>query len=197
MRLFLVRHGQTPANADYHLDTGFPGAPLTEHGWSQAMTLPARFKAVPIDAIVTSHLDRTRQTALPLAQAWGGVPAADERIREILAGRLEMLGDEDSVAAYHRRVDAWSHGQLELRMPGAESGQEVIDRYDAAIADVRQVVGADGTAVFFSHGAVIRTWSRYRAVNADFAVHGVVANTGVVELTDDAGVWRIVSWMGR
>ncbi|MCM1975585.1 histidine phosphatase family protein, partial [Streptomyces sp. G1] len=36
MRLLLVRHGQTPTNVDYLLDTAVPGPGLTELGLAQA-----------------------------------------------------------------------------------------------------------------------------------------------------------------
>ena len=40
MRLLLIRHGQTPSNLKFLLDTAVPGAALTELGERQAAALP-------------------------------------------------------------------------------------------------------------------------------------------------------------
>ena len=63
MRLILVRHGQTTSNVDRLLDTGFPGAPLTEHGHGQAASLVDRLSHEHLDAIHSSDLIRAKQTA--------------------------------------------------------------------------------------------------------------------------------------
>lgn len=195
MRLFLVRHGQTLSNVNLELDTGAPGRPLTDTGWEQAHSLVERMSGIGLDAMVASNLTRTQETASPLAASRDMEPEIDEGIREILAGELEMNSDMESIQIYHSVVEEWSRGNLDVRMPGAETGHDVMGRYDEVVRSVRRIAGEHGAAALFSHGAVIRTWARYSAVNVDFDRFGIVENTGIVELDDAGGDWRIVRWM--
>ncbi|MDN5558048.1 MAG: histidine phosphatase family protein [Ruaniaceae bacterium] len=197
MRLFLVRHGQTAANTRLELDTADPGFPLTALGWEQAAALPAEFRGTELDLIVTSNLIRTKETAQPLAESRGMLPLVDEAAREIRAGELEMNSDEESIRIYHETVEAWSRGNLDPQIPGAENGHEVIERFTSVIERGRDAVGASGSLAIFAHGAIIRTWSRLRAENTDFERFHIVKNTGIIELDDSRGAWRIETWMGE
>lgn len=196
MRLILVRHGQTSANVNRALDTAEPGAPLTRLGHDQARLVAEALVGEGVSGIFTSHLMRTRQTARPLAQRLGIEPVALPGLREIIAADLEMRSDLDSIIAYHSVADAWAHGDLDRRMPGGENGHEVFARYNAAIAEARTSVG-DGVAVFFSHGAIIRTWAAHHARNVTpaFATSRILENTGRVVLDETADGWRVRSWM--
>ena len=199
MRLVLVRHGQTTANVAGALDTGEPGELLTDLGAEQAAGLVERLEGRRIDAIFTSPLTRTRQTAAPLAAARGIEPVVLAGFREIIAGDLEMRTDRDSVILYHEVASSWAHGDLARRMPGAENGEEVFARFGAAVARARRTVGEDGTAVVVAHGAIIRTWGGRTATNVDpaYAVTHILPNTGIVELAPEGDRWRAVEWTGE
>ncbi len=197
MRLILVRHGQTESNVVHALDTGEPGANLTELGRNQAERLVDAVAHEEISAIFTSHLARTRQTAAPLVAARGMQSRQDPRIREIRAGDLEMRNDYAAMLIYLSTVARWGEGDLDLRIPGGESGHEVLERYDAAIEAARVTVG-DGTALFVSHGAIIRTWAAVRGIHVDepWGEGHVLGNTGRIVLNDESGVWEIEQWHG-
>lgn len=90
MRLYLIRHGQTPSNVQRLLDTGEPGPGLTELGRQQAEALPEALAGAGIEALYASSLVRTQLTARPLADALGLEPAIRPGLREIGAGDLEM-----------------------------------------------------------------------------------------------------------
>lgn len=199
MKLILIRHGETHSNLRHRLDTGAPGAPLTARGEAQARALPAALAGEQIHAIYRSHLTRTAQTAAPLVGERGLAPVVDPRVREILAGRLEMRSDHGAILAYHEVIDAWAAGDLGVQMPGAEDGHEVFGRYNGAIEEAHARVGAQGTAVFVSHGAIIRTWAAHHASNLDFelATRSILANTGIVALTGSPGDWMAETWMGE
>jgi len=192
VRVFLVRHGQTVNNVERLLDTAYPGASLTELGRSQASGLVDTFRDHPIDAIYVSDLIRTHETATPLAQARGLDLHVREGIREIQAGDYEMSPDFDD---YIRIIVGWLSGRQDVRMPGAETGHEVLSRFDGVVEEA-YAVGHD-TVVLISHGAVIRTWAMSRAHNLAPEVMRTVSmdNTVVVELhgAPDQG-WRVVRW---
>ncbi|MEU9733467.1 histidine phosphatase family protein [Streptomyces sp. NPDC048002] len=198
MRLLLVRHGQTPTNLDYLLDTAVPGPGLTALGEAQAAALPEALAHEDIEALYVSTLRRTQLTAAPLAAARGLEPLVRDGIREITAGELEMLpGDSAQGELYMRTAFSWAAGDTGLRMPGGENGEEVLGRFDEVVAEAAR--SGAGTVVMVSHGAVIRTWTAARADNVDiaFAAGHRLANTGVVVLEGSpADGFKALSWAG-
>ncbi|SKA82826.1 probable phosphoglycerate mutase [Agreia bicolorata] len=193
----LIRHGQTPSNIIGALDTAIPGPGLTELGLEQADAVPAGLVAEPIGAIFASTQLRAQLTAAPLAEARGLTVEIRAGLREVDAGDLEMRNDTDAVRTYMETVIAWADGDVDRRMPGAESGVEVYARYDEVIAEAA-ATGFPAVAIV-SHGAIIRSWVGARAenVSADFSAEHSLSNTGVVVLegTPDSS-WRALTWMG-
>ncbi|MFE3163950.1 histidine phosphatase family protein [Streptomyces sp. NPDC059224] len=198
MRLLLIRHGQTPTNVDFLLDTAVPGPGLTTLGRQQAAALPEALADEDIEALYVSTLTRTQLTAAPLAAARGLVPLVRDGVREVSAGDLELLpGHSERGQEYMRTVFAWAAGDTALRMPGGETGSETLARYDAVIAEA--AASGAGTVAVVSHGAAIRLWAAARADNVDvaFAAARPLGNTGVVVLEGSpADVWKAVSWEG-
>ena len=201
MRLFLIRHGQTPANVLGSLDTDHPGPGLTRLGEQQAAVIPRALENEQIDAIFASTLLRTQLTAEPLAIARGLDVQVAGGLHEIEAGELEGRSDHASVLKYMETVFAWGAGELDVRMPGAGTGHDFFTRFDAdvAAATVQLERGDLQAAAVFSHGAAIRVWAAARAVNVPpkFAGLNNLDNTGVVELTGTPrDGWTLVSWAG-
>jgi broad specificity phosphatase PhoE len=196
MRLFLIRHGQTPANVLGQLDTAHPGPGLTDFGSRQASAIPDALRLESIDAIFASTLVRTQLTAGPLAAARRLDVQVADGLHEIEAGALEGLSDPASLRSYFETVLTWGTGNLTARMPGGLDGNSFFTRFDADIATA--AAGAD-TAAVFSHGAAIRVWTAARAGNVSplFAGTTDLENTGVVELSGSPeDGWTLVSWAG-
>ena len=61
MNIYFVRHGQTKYN-ELHLSQGERG-PLSETGLKQAQMIARRVKALPVDIILASPMERAAQTA--------------------------------------------------------------------------------------------------------------------------------------
>ncbi|CAM5535573.1 histidine phosphatase family protein [Streptomyces aurantiogriseus] len=198
MRLILVRHGETPTNVDYLLDTAVPGPGLTELGERQAAALPRALADEDIEALYASTLVRTQLTAAPLAAARGLDVRVRDGIREISAGDLELLpGHSADGERYMRTAFAWAAGDTRLRIPGGENGTEFLARYDAVVAEA--AASGAGTVALISHGAAIRTWSAARAHNVDvpFAATHRLANTGTVILEGSpTDGWKALTWAG-
>ncbi|MGW0883943.1 histidine phosphatase family protein [Streptomyces sp. NPDC002671] len=198
MRLLLVRHAQTPSNVDQLLDTAVPGPGLTPLGQAQAAALPEALADEDIEALYVSTLLRTQLTAAPLAAARGLDMIVRAGIRELSAGDLEMLpGDSPLGRTYLRTVFAWAAGDTTLRIPGGESGEEALARYDAVVAEA--AASGARTVAMVSHGAAIRMWTAARAGNVDvaFAAAHSLENTGVVILEGSpSDGWKALSWAG-
>jgi len=198
MRLILIRHGQTPANVKGILESSVPGPGLTDLGSQQADQLVEALRDVPIDALFVSTMVRTHLTAAPLVAARGLTPVERAGIREISAGDVEGNADEASIHQYVSTLFAWCEGELDVRMPGGQSGHEVIARFDGVVAEA-EALGVENVALV-SHGAVIRAWCAARATNIDldFVTDHYVTNTGVVLVDGSfADGWEVVSWLGE
>lgn len=195
MRLYLIRHGQTPSNVQRLLDTGEPGPGLTELGRQQAEALPEALAGAGIEALYASSLVRTQLTARPLADALGLEPAIRPGLREIGAGDLEMAGDDASVRTYLSTVLGWGQGRMHEAVPGSgEDGHDVLRRFDEVVQEVLD--SGVQTAALFSHGAMIRAWSasRCRNLSPAFVAREGLGNTGVVVIEGDGSTWTALSW---
>ncbi|ALV46440.1 hypothetical protein MB46_14045 [Arthrobacter alpinus] len=200
MRLILIRHGQTPNNVRSLLDTAIPGPGLTPLGQLQAAAVPGALAGQDIESLYISNLTRTALTAAPLAADRGLEPLVRDGLREISAGSLEMKGDRASIEAYLHAVKSWLSGDLSVRMPGADSGYEVLERFDAV---VEEAASKESVAIV-SHGAMIRFWAGHRGANIDWsdAKYHDLSNTGIVMMdgeptgSDAPGGWQIHSWQG-
>ena len=156
--VLLVRHGLTAATGTV-LTGRTPGISLDDRGRGQAAALAARLAAVPLDAIITSPLERCRETAEALAAARDGSPAAvtdDERLSECKYGDwtnkpLKVLAKDPLWRVVQVHPSA-------VRFPGAD-GESMLDMQHRAVSAVRDWncrLGRDATYVICSHGDVIK-----------------------------------------
>lgn len=74
----LVRHGRATGGWDDHEDPG-----LDDVGQAQAEALARSLEASPPLAMLVSPMRRCRETAAPLAAAWGVVPQVEPALTEI------------------------------------------------------------------------------------------------------------------
>jgi probable phosphoglycerate mutase len=66
--LLLIRHGQTSWNVEHRLPGQIPGVELSETGRQQAARLADALTIIPISAIISSPLERARDTARIIAE---------------------------------------------------------------------------------------------------------------------------------
>lgn len=191
MRLLLIRHGRTASNVTRLLDTAPPGAPLDDVGLDQARALADTLADEPIEAVYASDLIRSQQTAEPLALRHGLEVIVRAGVREIQAGEDEMSADW---VRYLTTIISWQ-SDIDARIPGGETGREVLARFDAVLGEAR--AKGHRTIAVVSHGAMIRTWAATRATNLtlDFLRTTSLENTLVVDLADAAdGSWQVTRW---
>ena len=198
MRLLLIRHGQTPSNVRDLLDTEAPGPGLTALGEAQALALAQGLSDEPIGSLFASNLTRAQLTATPMGAELDLPITVRRGIREVEAGDLEMRGDRDSIERYMSTIFAWSHGELDRRIPGGESGRSVLSRFDEVVDEAAETDAE--TVALVSHGAAIRFWcaARVENVSPEFVARNGLGNTGIVVLEGKptAG-WHGISWMGE
>lgn len=194
-RLLLMRHGQTHGNVAGALDTGMPGLDLTDLGRAQARAAVERLAPHAVENLYVSKLVRTHQTAAPLAAHHTLDPVELPGIHEITAGQYEMATTREAVMGYLGTVQKWLTGDLNARMPGAETGAEFLERYDADVDTI--VASGASTALLVSHGAAIRTWVASRVAGAAELPEArqPLHNTGVITVEGHPSTgWRLVDW---
>ncbi|MFI5714957.1 histidine phosphatase family protein [Nocardia sp. NPDC051750] len=195
-KLILVRHGETEGNVAKILDTKLPGLPLTERGAAQAKSFGESL-ATPPRALFHSHALRARQTAGYIEAATGVRATAHDGVHEVQLGDLDGL----SSAAAHDQFQAvyrlWHEGLLTERVPGGESGRDVLDRFLPAIADLRaEYLDGAGDVLLVTHGAAMRLVGRELAgVAPPFTTNNHLDNTETIELVAlPGGGWECVRW---
>ncbi len=156
--VLLVRHGLTAATG--HTLSGWtPGITLDDRGRAQARALGTRLARLPLDAIVTSPLDRCRQTAEAVAAARDGRGPEirqDERLGECRYGDwtgkpLRKLVKEPLWRVVQAHPSA-------VRFPGPD-GESMMDTQHRAVAAVREwnaALGPKATYLICSHGDLIK-----------------------------------------
>lgn len=198
-RLVLVRHGQSYGNVERRLDTRPPGAALTDLGHQQARTFAADWTN-PIAMVAHSVATRARETAAGIA-AHLDLPTDEfEGVHEVQVGDLENRNDDAAIDTFEAVYRSWHRGDLDVPVPGGETGQQVLDRVVPVLTELRLRHLDDdrwhGDIVVVSHGAAIRLVASVLAgVDGAFAVDHHLNNTEPVVLSPITdGRWSCVRW---
>ena len=88
MKVYFVRHGQTDWNVQSRIQ-GQSDIPLNQRGIAQAKALAAQLKTLAIDCIITSPLQRTKQTAALLNETLQVPILEEEGLKERDFGEFE------------------------------------------------------------------------------------------------------------
>jgi probable phosphomutase (TIGR03848 family) len=159
--VLLVRHGRTTANATGLLAGRTAGVALDAVGRQQAARTGERIAAVPLAAVVSSPLERCRQTSRALLERQTGTPETriERAITECDYGQWQgrKLADLAKEPLW-RTVQA---NPSAVVFPGGESMQGMQSRAVAAIrridAEVEAAHGPAAVWVAVSHGDVIKS----------------------------------------
>lgn len=159
--VLLVRHGRTTANASGTLAGRTPGVKLDEVGRAQAQRTAERLAVVPLVAVVSSPLERCRQTARAILNLQTGEPVApiERAITECDYGDWQGRDLRDLA-----KEDLWKVVQNQpsaAAFPGGESlgamqarSVAAIRRLDAAFESEH---GPGAVWVAVSHGDIIKS----------------------------------------
>lgn len=193
-RLVLVRHGQSEWNAQRRIQ-GQSGAGLTARGRSQAEhTAQWVASTHPGARLVSSDLQRCRETAAPIAAALRTDVREDPQVRERSFGRWEGLALDEVEARDPELWVRWRSGEDVVAEVGGESGPDLARRVTVACAHhVRTAAGVADTVVVVTHGGPV--WHGMHALlDLPWASIGGVGNAAVTELVREDGRWWCDSW---
>ena len=152
--ILLIRHGENDYVKKHRLAGRLPGVHLNKKGQEQARLLAEKLADVPVKAVYSSPLERTLETAAPLAQALGLEVISRPGLIETDFGEwqgesLKKLG----------RLKAWRMVQNRpslMRFPGGETFAEIQMRYVHELETICKQHEAKDILVCVSHADPIR-----------------------------------------
>ncbi|RDH10074.1 histidine phosphatase family protein, partial [Tsukamurella pulmonis] len=153
-RLILLRHGQTPASVG-RLYSGRGNPSLTDLGREQAAQAAQLLRETRIDAILSSPLDRARQTAEAVNAGRGLTVEIEDDLIETDFGAWEGLSFSEARARDPELHGRWL-GDTSVAAPGGESFDHVHARV-AALLDRITVEHRGRTVALVSHVTPIKT----------------------------------------
>lgn len=147
MKLYVVRHGETIWNVEKRVQ-GISDIPLTEKGMKDAEELQDLISTLNIDVVISSPLERARETAKILIDSKLPVNT-DDRIKERDWGMNE--------GALIDTVDRWDCWDviLNTKVQNIECIQDFMDRVSNFIEEIK-IKYKDKNVLIVTHSAVSR-----------------------------------------
>lgn len=136
--LYLLRHGESTANADNVYASQRIDAPLSTIGIRQAREVAKWLKRFPISAVYSSQLNRARQTAEIVCAELKLTPAFTDLLVEVDVGELEgkSQADPKSTAGFEHVMKLWEDGFQQEGFEGGETLLEVKNRLERLLGSV-------------------------------------------------------------
>jgi probable phosphoglycerate mutase len=192
-RILVARHGAADYESELLSDAG---GWLSPAGRQQSRDLADQLAGDRIARVWTSDMSRAVQTGEIVAARLDVDVIVRTGLREFGVGDAAgTTGDPDPFAA---TFAAWLDGDLTARIPGGESGLEVVARYEAVLDEVADAHRGESVLVV-SHGGVMCLVLPLLARNLapDHTRELPLPNCGMVALEADDDGWVARSWAGR
>jgi probable phosphoglycerate mutase len=170
--LIVVRHGASAthtAGTPFDLVDGHSDPPLSPAGHEQAEAVARRLKGEPLQAIFVTPLQRTAQTAAPLARATAVATTTIADLREVNLGDWEggeyrvRMANRDPLAMRALMEQRWDV------IPGAETNEALAERVGRGLDAMFAAIEPGGVAAAVLHGGVIGEVCRQVTRSATFA----------------------------
>lgn len=153
--LYIVRHGQTDLNKQGVVQGRGMNTDLNDEGRKQAGLFFEAYKDVAFDKIYISELKRTQQSVQPFIDL--GIPyeklsGLDELAWGIYEGKPRT---PDTDAGFLKLVRDWVEGNLDSKIEGGESPNEVKARQETALTIIMSHPEEE-TVLICMHGRAMR-----------------------------------------
>jgi len=181
MNVLLIRHGLNDWVASHRLAGWTPGVHLNDEGRAQAEALARRLAGVQLAAIYSSPLERTLETAQPLAEAHGLTIEVRHGLGELdcgdWAGRgLQELKEEELWPV----IQVYPGG---ARFPGGESIREAQARMVAELDGIRDHHPGQTVAVVSHSDPIKLAVAYYTGLPLDLFQRLTISPASVTALT--------------
>jgi broad specificity phosphatase PhoE len=184
--LLFIRHGQTTWNVEHRLPGQLPGVTLNDTGRKQAARLADALHILPISAIISSPLERARDTAEIIAQARGLSIQFEPDLMDVnvghWAGKIfdELAKNDPAWKAFVRDPS--------VAPDGVETFPQVQERVVAAVERWRTRENIGAYIAFVAHADIVKLLiAHYTGLEAGRAGTLFIDNASVslVELDGD------------
>jgi broad specificity phosphatase PhoE len=155
LTVYLIRHGETQWNREGRCQ-GVTDIPLTEKGYQQAHAIAKALVDKPLSAILSSPLQRGRETAAVIAASQQLSVEIREELREWNQGVLEGLTGPDLLSQHHAYLQCWVQNPAGATPPQGEHLQAVQERAWPVIDRLRER-SLHGPVAVVSHTMTIAT----------------------------------------
>nr|WP_087573235.1 histidine phosphatase family protein [Sphingomonas sp. CDS-1] len=195
-QIILIRHGSSVGATIETVQLGeltISNPSLSEDGHVQAELLARALAREPIKAIFVTPLQRTQQTAAPLAAVTGIEPRVIDDLREVHLGDWEHSFYEHASVGHPLIARMYIEESWEV-IPNAEPNAHFAGRVRSGIAEVVSHIEEGETAVVFSHAGTIAEICRQATGSRPFAFTAP-ENTSVSRLIVGCdGQWKLRSF---
>lgn len=152
--LLLIRHGQTTWNAEHRLPGQLPGIALNDKGRQQVARLADALAVLPVSSIISSPLERARETAEILAQTWKLPIQLERDLMDTDVG--SWAGQNyDEISKNDAEWKAYVHDPT-TAPPGIETFTQVQQRALAAVERWRRQDSIGPFPAFVAHADVVK-----------------------------------------
>ena len=157
MTLYILRHGESTANAKGIFASRRLDVPLSENGVMQARNAARLLGRFPISAVYASPLLRARQTAELACEQLGLKPVFREALAEVDVGELEGKSERDaeSMSSYERVLGFWEKGLYGEGFSGGETMLDAAERLKKLLSEIES--GGCGHVLLVGHCLVFMT----------------------------------------
>lgn len=195
--IWLIRHGETDWNRAKRLQ-GWQDTPLNAHGMKQAQRLAERLehdaRSGPFDALYSSDLQRTLQTAEPAAARLALRVRPEPGLRERCYGVLEGVTMDRLDIEQPEAAAAWKSREPDRILDGGETLRQFHNRIVATVDDIAER-HAGGRVLVFTHGGVLDiVWRHAHGIPLTHPRDAALLNAGVNRLAVEDRRWHVMGW---
>jgi broad specificity phosphatase PhoE len=181
--LYLVRHGENPANITKEFSYKLVDYPLTPKGVLQAEQTAAFFlSTIPLTAAYASPLKRAHETAEIIARAQKLPVTVLEEFREVNVGDMEQRPPtEENWREHDQIMGQWFKGNLGASFPGGENFLELIERSRRGLLEATR--GREGQRILIAaHGGILAALAYYFCPRDHRLITNVMDNCAITEV---------------
>ena len=149
MKIILIRHAESLSNEKDELAGGVIDKGLSELGRKQAKQLANKLKDEEIEAIYSSDMKRTMETAQEIAKSHNLKIIQDKRLREFNPGEGIGWGFDKLIKYQEEMAIKQNISKRDVQYPGGESERDHFNRVEEFLNEV--IKKHPGTIVVVAH----------------------------------------------
>jgi len=157
--VFYIRHGENYSNIEHQFSYKIVDRPLTDKGILQAQQTGQYLKNYTIDAIYSSPMIRTKQTANIIAKTLDLPVTVLEEFREIDVGTFDgrnFKEEPELVDGYFNVIDSWKDGKRGASFPKGEDNHTLVQRFKEGLRKIVENTKEDSNIIIVAHGGIFQ-----------------------------------------